>query len=290
MKNNNKYLVLIICIFFGYLGIHRFYTSKTKSGLLYLFTLGVFGIGWIVDIILILTDKFTIPEKITNNNNFNTTTLYSKEKINVPPPKRYILNTSNMAIHELNCSRIQKIHPSNQFVTSDIQSALNKGYHNCRLCNPLIRNGSFTPSVPVTLKKESTVSNNLGQPDVFEYESDTMFKGTIAKLSDRRQKDDEADYEFRVAGVSFEGRQKKLEKIYETGVKSASLQWTEWEGEPAIKVICNRMDIGRIPADDVEFFMNNEIICISEIYIDCFEEVNDLIYYAKISVTVKDNF
>ena len=60
----NKYVALIICILFGYLGVHRFCVGKIKSGILYLFTAGLFGIGWIVDIILILTDKFIEPEPV----------------------------------------------------------------------------------------------------------------------------------------------------------------------------------------------------------------------------------
>ncbi len=54
----NKTVTLILCIALGYLGVHRFYTGKVKSGVLYLCTGGLCGIGWIVDIILICTDKF----------------------------------------------------------------------------------------------------------------------------------------------------------------------------------------------------------------------------------------
>lgn len=35
--------------FLGYLGIHRFYLGKWRTGLLWLFTLGLFGIGWAYD-------------------------------------------------------------------------------------------------------------------------------------------------------------------------------------------------------------------------------------------------
>lgn len=51
-------LALVLCIFLGFLGIHLFYTGKKKLGIAYIFTLGLFGIGWIVDIILIATGKF----------------------------------------------------------------------------------------------------------------------------------------------------------------------------------------------------------------------------------------
>ena len=38
---------------FGFLGVHRFYYGKQLSGTIYFFTLGLFFIGWIVDLFLI---------------------------------------------------------------------------------------------------------------------------------------------------------------------------------------------------------------------------------------------
>lgn len=58
-KEKDWLTCLLLEIFFGCLGIHRFYVGKTGSGILYLITCGVFGIGWLVDLIKILTGKFT---------------------------------------------------------------------------------------------------------------------------------------------------------------------------------------------------------------------------------------
>lgn len=63
MSSNKKIVALILCIFLGYLGVHRFYLKKIGTGILYLFTMGLCGIGWIVDIILIATGKMTGLEK-----------------------------------------------------------------------------------------------------------------------------------------------------------------------------------------------------------------------------------
>jgi TM2 domain-containing membrane protein YozV len=38
---------------FGFLGAHRFYYGKPVSGTIYFFTLGLLGIGWIIDLFLI---------------------------------------------------------------------------------------------------------------------------------------------------------------------------------------------------------------------------------------------
>ena len=40
---------------FGFIGSHRFYFGKPISGTIYFFTLGLMGIGWLIDLFLIPT-------------------------------------------------------------------------------------------------------------------------------------------------------------------------------------------------------------------------------------------
>lgn len=45
----------VICLLFGWLGVHKFREKKVGMGFLYLFTVGLFCIGWIIDCIHYLT-------------------------------------------------------------------------------------------------------------------------------------------------------------------------------------------------------------------------------------------
>lgn len=53
-KAKSKWLAFALCLFGGEIGLHKFYEGKIGMGVLYLFTFGLFGIGWIVDIIKLL--------------------------------------------------------------------------------------------------------------------------------------------------------------------------------------------------------------------------------------------
>lgn len=58
-SSKDKTLTLILCIILGLFGGHCFYVGKTGMGVLYLLTGGLCGIGWIVDIIRIVTGSYT---------------------------------------------------------------------------------------------------------------------------------------------------------------------------------------------------------------------------------------
>lgn len=54
----NRLTVFLLCLFLGWLGVHRFYVGRVGSGLLWLFTLGLFSVGMIYDLVLIATGEF----------------------------------------------------------------------------------------------------------------------------------------------------------------------------------------------------------------------------------------
>lgn len=54
----SRWAAFFICLFLGEFGIHRFYVGKVGTGMLWLFTLGLCGIGWIIDLFCILFGAF----------------------------------------------------------------------------------------------------------------------------------------------------------------------------------------------------------------------------------------
>ena len=65
ISRKSKTTALLLCIFLGWFGAHRFYVGKGGTGFLYLFTAGLFGVGWVIDIICIASgsfrDEFDLP-------------------------------------------------------------------------------------------------------------------------------------------------------------------------------------------------------------------------------------
>ncbi|MEG0327346.1 MAG: TM2 domain-containing protein [Erysipelothrix sp.] len=54
----SKWTAFFLCLIFGIFGFHKFYAGKIGMGVLYFFTAGLLGFGWIIDLVLILTGTF----------------------------------------------------------------------------------------------------------------------------------------------------------------------------------------------------------------------------------------
>jgi restriction system protein len=57
-SDKKKWIAFVLCLALGMMGAHYFYVGRFGRGLLYLFTAGLFGIGWLVDIFVILVGGF----------------------------------------------------------------------------------------------------------------------------------------------------------------------------------------------------------------------------------------
>ncbi len=54
----NRVLAITLAVFFGYWGVHRFYTGRFWTGLLMFLTGGGFLVWWIIDVLILLTGRF----------------------------------------------------------------------------------------------------------------------------------------------------------------------------------------------------------------------------------------
>lgn len=59
VSDRSRLVAFLLCWFLGPLGIHRFYVGKAGTGILYIFTGGIFGLGVLIDWIIILVGGFT---------------------------------------------------------------------------------------------------------------------------------------------------------------------------------------------------------------------------------------
>lgn len=58
VSEKSNTVALLLCLFLGALGIHRFYVGKIGTGILQLVTLGALGIWALIDLIMIALGKF----------------------------------------------------------------------------------------------------------------------------------------------------------------------------------------------------------------------------------------
>lgn len=58
VSKHKKWNIFILCLLLGIFGVHRFYLRKKITGFVYLFTFGLYGVGWVFDLVMIATGHF----------------------------------------------------------------------------------------------------------------------------------------------------------------------------------------------------------------------------------------
>lgn len=100
---------------------------------------------------------------------------------------------------------------------------------------------------------------------------------------------------FKVAGVTFEDRQKHLKKLLADKLSGkrldVSLNEYDYQGHKAINVVVNGKEIGNLHTDDTNLIFEDtsRVAGIKDLYINDFEDENGkTIYYAKIKLIFKN--
>ena len=95
----SKAVALILCIFLGVVGAHRYYVGKIGTGVLWTFTAGCFGIGWIVDIFTILAGGFYDSNGYVLRGKLTETDVAAAEYIDADPAELWAQWSDKHASH-----------------------------------------------------------------------------------------------------------------------------------------------------------------------------------------------
>ncbi|QEC74558.1 NINE protein [Mucilaginibacter ginsenosidivorax] len=91
----SKSTAYILCFFLGVFGVHKFYLNKAGIGILYFFTLGLVGIGWIIDL-------FTLGNQVDAFNALVKQSRGAKNVVNTPDYRSAATQRSlSEQLHEL---------------------------------------------------------------------------------------------------------------------------------------------------------------------------------------------
>ena len=100
-RQTNSYLLWLICLV-GFSGIHRLYNGKIGTGLLWLFTWGLFGFGQFIDLLLIPG----MAEERTRKIYGGTVATFDTPALVTPPPPKESLQKRLLKLAQAHGGRL----------------------------------------------------------------------------------------------------------------------------------------------------------------------------------------
>lgn len=115
----NRFFFAILVYATGIFGIHKFVKGKKGMGVLYLFTLGLFGLGWIVDTILAVVNifkplnYFDYYESVdVSNKKISNKLVLDQNNMNIQPAMKLSIDYSNASL----VNELRIIHESTNLI------------------------------------------------------------------------------------------------------------------------------------------------------------------------------
>lgn len=62
VSEKKRSVALLLCVLYGWLGLHRFYAGKVGTALLMMLTIGGFGIWYVIDLVWLVSGTFEDSE------------------------------------------------------------------------------------------------------------------------------------------------------------------------------------------------------------------------------------
>lgn len=154
---------LIVTILLGWAGVHKFLQKKPVWGFIYLFTFGLFGIGWLVDIVLAIKNLHN-SQKSKISTFFVAGTAYQKnEIITLLTPS----TNSSFRYKPLDIACVLVPEPTNKHDSNAIRVMINNvcvGYVPANLTQNIRNKGIYTGTATI-LGGDKIVNNKILEND-----------------------------------------------------------------------------------------------------------------------------
>lgn len=138
-KPKNIILELVLCIALGWAGGHKFYNKKIGMGILYLLTYGLFGIGWLIDTIILIVNlikekkTLEIPSPASSSPTVSAPTVIDTTPSEVPMVADRKSKTYKVTAMQHYMSNIMKLASENFNYDNNKQDLIDRGLTNERV-------------------------------------------------------------------------------------------------------------------------------------------------------------